>query len=131
MLTTFALGTAAGDLTAFTLHLGFLTSGVIFAAVIASPALGYWRFGLNEVFAFWFAYILTRPLGASFADWLAGPRRLRGLGLGYGLVSLVLAILIIGSVAFLTLTRRDVPDEDVSSWFVREFLVRDLMETSA
>jgi uncharacterized membrane-anchored protein len=110
VLTTFALGTAVGDMTAFTLHLGFFASGVIFAAAIALPALGYSLFGLNEVLAFWIAYILTRPLGASFADWLAGPRKLGGLGLGFGAVSVVLAILIVGFVAFLTVSRPNVRD---------------------
>jgi uncharacterized membrane-anchored protein len=113
VLITFALGTAVGDMTAFTLHLGFLTSGLIFTTAIALPALGYWGFGLDEVLAFWVAYILTRPLGASFADWLAGPRILGGLGLGYGLVSVTLAVLIVGLVVFLTVTRTDVPEERV------------------
>jgi uncharacterized membrane-anchored protein len=108
VLTTFALGTAAGDLTAFTLHLGFFVSGVLFAVLIAVPAVGHWWFSLNEVFAFWFAYIVTRPLGASFADLLAAPKTLRGLGLGYGAVSVVLAIVILGLVSYLTVTRRDV-----------------------
>ncbi len=114
VLTTFALGTAVGDLTAFTLRLGFLTSGLIFAAVIALPALGYWKFGLNEVLAFWVAYVLTRPLGASFADWLAGPRILGGIGLGYGLISMTLALLIVGFVAYLTHTRKDIREEGVT-----------------
>ena len=85
VLATFALGTAAGDLTAITLNLGFLASVVLFAAVIAVPALAWWRFGSNPVVAFWAAYVVTRPLGASVADWLgkphdadrAGPRRRR------------------------------------------------------
>src|SRR3954452_18287683 len=68
VLATFALGTAAGDLTATTLHLGYLASGVLFAFVIAVPAVAHPKFGLNAVFAFWFAYVTTRPLGASFAD---------------------------------------------------------------
>jgi uncharacterized membrane-anchored protein len=108
VLTTFALGTAAGDLTAFTLHLGFFVSGVLFAVLIAVPAVGYWWFNLNVVFAFWFAYIVTRPLGASFADLLAAPKTLGGLGLGYGGVSVVLAVIILGLVSYLTVTRRDV-----------------------
>jgi uncharacterized membrane-anchored protein len=108
VLTTFALGTAAGDLTAFTLHLGFFVSGVLFAVLIAVPAVAFWWFGLNGVFAFWFAYIVTRPLGASFADLLAAPKTLRGLGLGYGAVSVVLAIVILGLVSYLAVTRRDV-----------------------
>lgn len=108
VLTTFALGTATGDMTAISLHLGYLSSGVLFAALIAVPAVGYWRFGLNGVFAFWFAYIVTRPLGASLADWLAVSPARGGLGLGYGPVSLVLAIVIAGFVAYLSVTGRDV-----------------------
>ncbi len=113
VLTTFALGTATGDMTAISLHLGYLSSGVLFAALFAVPAVGYWRFGLNGVFAFWFAYIVTRPLGASFADWLAVSPARGGLGLGYGPVSLVLAIVIVSFVAYLSVTGRDVQRRDV------------------
>jgi len=108
VMATFALGTATGDMTAVTLHLGYFLSGVMFAALIAVPAIAYWRFGMNEVFAFWFAYIVTRPLGASFADWMGKPHSVRGLGVGDGPVSLGLAIAIIGFVGYLTLTRLDV-----------------------
>lgn len=111
VLTTFALGTATGDMTAVTLHLGYLDSGVLFAVVIAVPALGYKLLGLNEVLAFWFAYIITRPLGASFADWTGKSHAAGGIGLGDENVSLVLAILIIGFVVYLTITRKDVKDE--------------------
>jgi uncharacterized membrane-anchored protein len=108
VLATFALGTAAGDMTATTLHLGFFASGVLFAALIAIPALGYRFFGLNEVLAFWLAYILTRPLGASFADWMAVPGSRGGLGFGTGGVSIGLALVIIGLVRYLSVTRIDV-----------------------
>ncbi|MDQ2716528.1 MAG: hypothetical protein M3Z08_16610 [Chloroflexota bacterium] len=108
VMATFALGTAVGDMTASTLGLGYFSSGIVFAVLIAVPALGYWLFGLNEILAFWFAYIVTRPLGASFADWMGRPRNLGGLGLGTGAVSLVIAILVIGLVAYLTVTRKDV-----------------------
>jgi len=108
VLATFALGTAAGDMTARTLGLGYLGSGVMFAALIAVPAVAYWRFGMNAILAFWFAYIVTRPLGASFADWLAVPHSRGGLGFGYGPVSLVLAVLIVGFVAYLASSRIDV-----------------------
>jgi uncharacterized membrane-anchored protein len=86
VLTSFALGTAAGDLTAATLGLGFLDSGFLFAALILLPLVG-WRLGLNEVTAFWAAYILTRPLGASFADWFGKPKSLTGLDFGDGTVT--------------------------------------------
>jgi uncharacterized membrane-anchored protein len=107
VVTTFALGTAAGDMTATTFGLGYLASGILFATLFALPALAYWRFGLNEILTFWFAYIITRPLGASFADWLGRPTTLGGIGWGTGKVSLVLAILIIILVSYLTMTHRD------------------------
>ena len=108
VVTTFALGTAAGDMTAITLRLGYLSSGLLFAAAIAVPAVAYRWLGLNEVAAFWFAYIVTRPLGASFADWVAAAPSHGGLGLGYGPVSLVLGALIVGLVAYLSVSGRDV-----------------------
>ncbi len=107
VMATFALGTAAGDMTATTLNLGYFSSGILFAALIAVPALGYWLFGLNEIVAFWFAYIVTRPLGASFADWMGRPSNLGGLGLGTGQISLGLAILIVCFVGYLTISRLD------------------------
>ena len=116
VLTTFALGTAAGDMTATTLGLGWFGAGVLFAAVIAVPAVGYWKFGMNAIFAFWFAYVFTRPLGASFADWFALPPARGGLGLGTALVSVVLALAIVVLVAYLAVTRKDVePDETLIS----------------
>jgi uncharacterized membrane-anchored protein len=111
VLATFALGTAAGDLTAVTLGLGYFASGLLFAAIIAVPALGYWRFGMSSILAFWFAYVVTRPLGASFADWLAVSAHRGGLALGTGEVSLALSALIAGFVAYLAATRRDIPLE--------------------
>jgi uncharacterized membrane-anchored protein len=108
VVTTFALGTAAGDMTASTLHLGYVSSWVIFAVLIAIPAVAHMKLGLNAIFAFWFAYIVTRPLGASFADWLAVPRRLGGIGLGTGLVTLLSTAAILSFVAYLALTRKDV-----------------------
>jgi uncharacterized membrane-anchored protein len=112
VMATFALGTAAGDLTAATLGLGYFSSGVLFAVLFALPALGYYLFGLNEIVAFWFAYIMTRPLGASFADWFGKPI-LGGLGLGDTKVALVLTILIIGFVGYLTITRKDIKADRV------------------
>jgi uncharacterized membrane-anchored protein len=106
VIATFALGTAVGDLTASTLGLGYFASIVLFTILFALPALGCWLFGLNEIVAFWFAYIVTRPLGASIADWLGKPY-LGGLGLGDGKISLVLTVLIIVLVGYLTVTRKD------------------------
>jgi uncharacterized membrane-anchored protein len=104
---TFALGTAAGDMTASSLHLGYLTSGIVFVILILIPAVGYWRFHINAILAFWAAYILTRPLGASFADWVGKAPTHGGLGAGDGVVSLVLAAAIVSLVAYLSLTQRE------------------------
>jgi uncharacterized membrane-anchored protein len=111
VMTTFALGTAAGDMTAITLRLGYLSSGLMFALVISVPALAHWRLGLNAILAFWLAYIVTRPLGASFADWLGVSHARGGLDLGAGPVSVVLVALIVLFVVYLTVTpaRRDAP----------------------
>lgn len=108
VVATFAMGTALGDLTATTFGLGYFASGLLFAAVIAIPAVGYWRFGWNAIFSFWFAYVATRPLGASFADWMSKPKSAGGLGWGDGPVALALTLLIFCLVAFLAITRRDV-----------------------
>ncbi|MEV7387906.1 MULTISPECIES: hypothetical protein [unclassified Streptomyces] len=102
VLVTFALGTAAGDLTATTLHLGYLASGILFGAVIAVPLVAHRWFRLNGVIAFWFAYVVTRPLGASFSDWFALAPAKSGLGWGTGPVTLVLTAAITGLVGYLT-----------------------------
>jgi uncharacterized membrane-anchored protein len=108
VLATFALGTAAGDMTATTLHLGFSASAVLFAVLIAIPAIGYRYFGMNEILAFWLAYILTRPLGASIADWMAVEPSRGGLGFGAGGVALGLTLIVIGLVRYLSVSRIDV-----------------------
>jgi uncharacterized membrane-anchored protein len=110
VVSTFALGTAVGDVTAVTLHFGYFPSMVLFAGVITIPVIGLWKFHWNAILAFWFAYIVTRPLGASFADWLGKPSSSKGLGLGAGPVSLVLTAMIVCLVAYLTFTRNDVQD---------------------
>ena len=107
VVATFAMGTAVGDLTATTFGLGYLASGLLFAAVIAIPAIGYWRLRWNAIFCFWFAYVATRPLGASFADWMGKPKTVGGLGLGDGTVALAFTAAIFCLVAFLAITRRD------------------------
>ena len=107
VITTFALGTAAGDMTASTLGLGYLASGILFAILISVPAVAWYRFNMNPIFAFWFAYVLTRPLGASFSDWMGKPPSWSGLGWGTGPVSVGLALLFIGFVGYLARTKRD------------------------
>jgi uncharacterized membrane-anchored protein len=105
---TFALGTATGDLTATTLHLGYFTSGVVFTLVILVP-LTAWRLGVNPVLTFWVAYILTRPIGASFADYFGMPKSSGGLGIGHGPVSLVTLILVVAAIWYLSVTHKDAP----------------------
>ncbi len=106
---TFALGTAVGDMTAVTFHLGYFASALLFAGLMVLPALGYWVLHLNTVAMFWTAYVLTRPLGASVADWLAKPPDRGGLGLGDGAVALALTALIAVLVGYLTISQVDVP----------------------
>jgi len=108
VLATFAMGTAVGDMTAVSFHLGFFASGILFSVLIAIPAVAY-RLGLNEIVVFWWAYIITRPLGASFADWLAVPASQGGLNFGKGAVSIATWVLIIAFVTFLALTRKEPP----------------------
>lgn len=108
VLATFAMGTAVGDLTAYTLRLGFLTSGLLFTLAFALPFVLRRLTGLNEVFAFWCAYVLTRPLGASYADWFGVPRALGGLNYGRGTVAVVLTLAIVALVGYLSVSRADV-----------------------
>jgi len=116
VLASFALGTAAGDLTADQLQLGYLPSVAIFAVAIAVPAVGWRFFRLNPVVAFWIAYVLTRPLGASIADWLGKPAlHGGGLGFGDGPVAAAAAGVIVVLVACLTVRRNDVTSEHVAA----------------
>jgi uncharacterized membrane-anchored protein len=114
VVATFALGTAVGDLTAVTLHLGYFSSALLFAGLIALPALGYASGRLNPILAFWTAYVLTRPLGASVADWLGKPAQSGGLGWGDGAVALGLTALITVLVGYLAVTRADVQQRAAS-----------------
>jgi uncharacterized membrane-anchored protein len=115
VVATFAMGTAVGDLTAYTFGLGYLASAFLFAGVIAIPAIGYRRWGWNPIFCFWFAYVATRPLGASVADWLSKPSSSGGLALGDGTVALALTLIIFAFVAYLAITHRDVQTARPSS----------------
>jgi uncharacterized membrane-anchored protein len=107
VLATFAMGTALGDLAAYTLNLGFLSAGILFAVLFALPGLAYYALRINAILAFWAAYVMTRPLGASFADWTGKSRSAGGLGIGDGPVAAVLAVLIVAGVAYLTVSRSD------------------------
>jgi uncharacterized membrane-anchored protein len=110
VLFTFALGTAAGDLTAERLSVGYAWSAVLFAAVIAAVAFAHYRFRLNAVLAFWIAYILTRPLGASLGDLLSQARVDGGLGLGTTVTSVIFLLAILVVVVYLSITRKDATD---------------------
>jgi uncharacterized membrane-anchored protein len=107
ILFTFALGTSAGDLFAEQLELGFLPSAAIFAGAIAVVAIAHFRFRLNAILAFWIAYILTRPLGASIGDWLSQPVEETGLGLGTILTSVIFLVTILALVVYLSVTKKD------------------------
>jgi uncharacterized membrane-anchored protein len=107
ILFTFALGTSAGDLFAEKLELGFLPSAGIFAGAIALITIAHFRFKLNAILAFWLAYILTRPLGASIGDYLSQPVEETGLGLGTVLTSLIFLSAILSLVVYLSITKRD------------------------
>ncbi|MCU1688868.1 MAG: hypothetical protein JWN61_522 [Pseudonocardiales bacterium] len=108
VLFTFALGTAAGDLVAEKLDVGYWKSALIFAAVIALVTLAYRVFGLDAIVAFWIAYVLTRPLGASIGDYLSQPRSDGGLGLGTAVTSALFLAVILVLVVYLARTKVDV-----------------------
>src|SRR4051812_18941808 len=112
ILFTFALGTAAGDLAAERLGFGYGPSVLIFAGLIAVVAGAHCRFKLNAVLAFWLAYILTRPLGASIGDYMSQPTKAGGLGLGTTVTSIIFLGTILALVIYLTVTRRDVIELD-------------------
>jgi uncharacterized membrane-anchored protein len=114
VMATFALGTALGDLTAFTLKIGFFSSAVLFGLLIAIPLVAHWKLRMNSVLAFWFAYTLTRPLGASVADWLGVPHRLSGLDWGRGNVAMILTVPILIAVAYMAITHVDLDRSPVS-----------------
>jgi uncharacterized membrane-anchored protein len=105
---TFALGTALGDFTATALGLGYLASGIMFGLIILIPAVAWSRFGLGPIAAFWFAYVVTRPLGASFADYFSKPHSLSGAGFGDGRTAVVAAIVTAVLVVYLAVTRDDI-----------------------
>jgi uncharacterized membrane-anchored protein len=108
ILFTFALGTAAGDLTAEGLGLGYANAAMIFGALIALVTAAYYVLGMNAILAFWIAYILTRPLGASLGDLLSQPTANGGLGLGTVATSAIFLVMILGLVVYMTVAQRAV-----------------------
>ncbi len=126
ILFTFALGTAAGDLTAEQLNLGYWYSALLFAGLIAVVTIAHYVFkallaeehrrqSTNAVLAFWLAYILTRPLGASIGDLLSQPHENGGLGLGTIVINLIFLVIILSLVVYLTVTRIDVIEPNLST----------------
>jgi uncharacterized membrane-anchored protein len=105
---TFALGTASGDFTAASLGMGYLPSGLFFLAVFLVPAVAWWRYGMNSILAFWIAYVVTRPLGASFSDWISKPSYLTGIDFGNGRTALVFAVVTVLLVSYLAIARPDI-----------------------
>ena len=104
ILFTFALGTAAGDLVAEQLALGYLSTGILFGMIIASLAFGYFFLELDPILGFWLAYIFTRPLGASFGDLLSQPAEYGGLGFGTIITSLLFLAAIVAIVIYMSVT---------------------------
>ena len=114
ILLTFALGTASGDLVAEKAGIGYLASLLVFAGLIAAVAVAHFRFKLDGILAFWIAYILTRPLGASLGDYLSQSHDAGGLDLGAMAINAVFLAAILGLVAFLAISKRDVSVVDVA-----------------
>ncbi|MFL5995500.1 MAG: hypothetical protein ACJ736_14505 [Streptomyces sp.] len=115
VLFTFALGTAAGDLVSERIDLGYWVSAVLFGLAIAAIALAHFELGLDAVWSFWIAYILTRPLGASVSDYLSQPSGDGGLGLGTVITSALFLTVILGLVVYLSVTRKDVAQSQHSA----------------
>ena len=108
ILFTFALGTAAGDLVAEHFALGYMATGILFGMIIASITMGYFLLKLDGIWAFWIAYVFTRPLGASFGDLLSQPTEYGGMGLGTIVTSALFLAAIIGIVVYMSATREGV-----------------------
>ena len=111
---TFALGTALGDFTANSLGMGYLASGIFFFVVILIPWVAWRQFGLGSIAAFWMAYVVTRPLGASFSDWISKPSHLTGLNFGNGQTAIVFGIATFIMVSYLAIARPDIQRPDGS-----------------
>jgi uncharacterized membrane-anchored protein len=110
---TFALGTAVGDFFASSLGLGYIASALFFSVVILIPWAG-WRFlRWNAIFSFWFAYVITRPVGASFADYLSKGHNVSGVDFGDWQTALVLTLVVVGLVAYTARARYDIQSPDV------------------
>ena len=105
---TFCLGTALGDFAATTLGLGYLASAFFFTGVILIPWAGWRLLNWNSIFSFWFAYVITRPVGASFADYFSKGHAVSGLDLGDWQTALVLTAIVVALVAYTAKARYDI-----------------------
>jgi uncharacterized membrane-anchored protein len=108
VLFTFALGTSAGDLVSERLNVGYLNSIFLFGGAIGLVAVAHFRFRMNAILAFWVAYILTRPLGASIGDYMSQAKADGGLGLGTTVTSFIFLGTILTLVVYLAATKVDV-----------------------
>ncbi|MGH1407411.1 MAG: COG4705 family protein [Rhodomicrobiaceae bacterium] len=107
ILFTFALGTAAGDLLAEGLGLGYLPSALVYAVIISIIGVCYWLQKLNGILAFWLAYILTRPMGASFGDLFSQPKGAGGMGFGTTITSVIFFVAIAATLIYMTKNHND------------------------
>ncbi len=107
ILFTFALGTAAGDLAAEGLAIGYLPSAIAFGGLIALVAFAHYGLKANAVLTFWIAYILTRPLGASIGDYLSQSHNAGGLALGTVGTSAIFLATIFALVVYLSVSHAD------------------------
>ena len=107
ILFTFALGTASGDLVAEHLSLGYWKSALMFGAIIGAISFAWKHLRFNAIAAFWLAYILTRPLGASIGDYLSQAKADGGLALGTTVTSMIFLASILAVVVYLTITKKD------------------------
>jgi uncharacterized membrane-anchored protein len=110
---TFALGTAVGDFTATTLGLGYLPSAILFCGVILIPWAGWKFLKWNGIFSFWFAYVITRPVGASFADYFSKPHNISGANFGDWQTALVLTLIVVVLVAYTAKARYDIQSPEI------------------
>lgn len=106
ILLAFALGTGIGDLISEGLGLGYGVALLIFAASIAIVAFGFYGLKMNSVLAFWIAFVLTRPLGASLGDFMIKPFTESGLGLGMTTVNVLFLLAIVSLIAYLSIMQK-------------------------
>ncbi|MDP4183165.1 MAG: hypothetical protein Q8942_19010 [Bacillota bacterium] len=128
ILVTFALGTAVGDLYSETLALGYLMTGLLVLGLIALDIIA-WRAKFNNILVFWIAYILTRPLGASIGDFLSQPTQYGGLNLGATVTSIIFVVMIVLTVCYLAITKKDIGEAKITGEHVESKDKKTLFQT--